>query len=231
VKRTEPKTQTDLTRPISGISDLQTQSSHDALLSPPLPARADRLVKRTEPKTQTDLLRPISESSDLQTQSSHDAVSSPPLPTIADRPEERAMMGKRGSLEIAAFSAADRGSHRNALRLSDEDDGLMQSIVSIQNALSPKSTPSPTKIDRRIEPDVIVAPIFAEQKEIRFMDRRKDAFSEKSSSGSNSSIKVNIGRVEVRAAKSAPTPLPSPPKAVSTSRSGLSLDDYLKRRR
>jgi hypothetical protein len=107
----------------------------------------------------------------------------------------------------------------------------MQSIVSIQNALSPKSTQSPAKTDRRKDLDATVEPIFAEQKETWFIDRRKDAFREKSSSGSNSSIKVNIGRVEVRAAASASTPPPPPQKAVSTSRSGLSLDDYLKRRR
>jgi hypothetical protein len=140
------------------------------------------------------------------------------------------MMGKRGYLEVAAFPV-DRSSHRNALRLSDEDDGLMQSMVYAQNVGSPKSTPSPTKPDRRKDPDVTVQPIFTEQKETWFMDRRKDAFYEKSSSGSNSSIKVNIGRVEVRAATPKPSPPPSPQKAVSTSRSGLSLDDYLKRRR
>ncbi|MDD4447304.1 MAG: hypothetical protein PHN61_06465, partial [Methanothrix sp.] len=72
--------------------------------------------------------------------------------------------------------------------------------------------------------------IIAPQNEIWFMDQRKDVFQEKSPPRSTSTIKVNIGRFEVRAAAPAQAP-PPPKKTVSTSRSGLSLDDYLKRPR
>jgi len=227
VKRSDPGAQVDQSRPISRISDLQIQSNHDSVPSPQFSERVDRLVKRSDPGAQVDQSRPINRSSDLQTQSNNDAMISLPLPARADMPGERVMMGKQGYLEVSAFPA-NRDSHRNALRSSDEDDGLMQSMLSAQNALSPKSTQSTPRTYRSKEPDMTVQPIFTEQKETWFMDRRMNAFSEKSPSVSNSSIKVNIGRVEVRAA--APTPPPTK-QAASTSRSGLSLDDYLKRRR
>jgi hypothetical protein len=133
----------------------------------------------------------------------------------------------REDLEAMAFPA-QWNSHRNALRLSQDDNGLMQSTISAQNAIHQKKGPVSAGTDRRSDHDLIVKPSFVERKEIWTVDRRIDVFSEKPSSASNSSIKVNIGRIEVHAA--APKPV-LPQKVNSKLRSGLSLDDYLKRRR
>jgi len=228
VKRTEQGIQIGLSHSISQISDRQNQSSPDAMPSSPLPGSADKVSKRAGLKTQNSQSRPIGRGSDRQIQSSPDAMTILPVPLISISPDERRIMGKRGNLEAA--DSAEHRSHKNSLRLSDEDDGLMQSLASAQKARLSISTQSPAKTIRSKDPDVTVETIIAPQKEIWFMDQSKDAFREKSRPRSNSSIKVNIGRIEVRAAAPAQAP-PPPQKVVSTSRSGLSLDDYLKRRR
>ncbi len=228
VKRTEQGIQIGLSHSISQISDRQIQSSPDAMPSSPLPGSADKVSKRAGLKTQNSQSRPIGRGSDRQIQSSPDAMTILPVPLISISPDERRIMGKRGNLEAA--DSAEHRSHKNSLRLSDEDDGLMQSLASAQKARLSISTQSPAKTIRSKDPDVTVETIIAPQKEIWFMDQSKDAFREKSPPRSNSSIKVNIGRIEVRAAAPAQAP-PPPQKVVSTSKSGLSLDDYLKRRR
>jgi len=206
-------------------------------------ASAAETAKRAEPEPQSSQFlpagrpfnnlvepSPIIRSSGGQTESGPQAAIALSVPAIVRKPDKKLKKEKIDYLQVGD-SPADRGLQRNALLLSAKKEALMQSRASVQDALSPKSRRSPTKTDRKNDQKSAVYPIISRHDEVLNRDKRMDVSSGRSSSESFSSIKVNIGRIEVRAAGKESTHPPSHQKPAATSKSGLSLDDYLKRPR
>jgi hypothetical protein len=246
VARTEkvaaPETQTGRTRPNGRIVNHEIQAGPDYSIMIPSASAAGK-AERSDPETQAVKSLPASRSFNNQAQSSpiirssgrqiesspHTAIALS-VPSIVGKPDEKLKKKKKEYLE-AQDSPGDRGLQRNALLLFAKKKALMQSMASVQDAQSPEPRLTPIKNDRQNDPDATVYPIISRHDEVPHRDKRMDIFSDRSSSESFSSIKVNIGRIEVRAAGKQSTHPPSHQKPAATSKSGLTLDDYLKRPR
>jgi hypothetical protein len=146
------------------------------------------------------------------------------------KPDELLKKKKKEYLE-GPDSPADPELQGNALLLSAKKEALIQSKASVQDALSLEPRLTQIKTDRQNNHEASVDAVFFRHDEVQQRDKRMDIFSDRSSSESFSSIKVNIGRIEVRAAGKESSHQPSHQKPAAASKSGLTLDDYLKRPR
>ncbi|MDD4652744.1 MAG: hypothetical protein PHQ34_10995 [Methanothrix sp.] len=236
------ETKTEQTRPIGQIIDRENQTSlnHNILIpSASESGKAERTESETQAIKSLPANRPfnnpaqpslIIRSSGRQIESSPQTAIALSVPSIVGKADELLKKNKKEYLE-GPDSPADRELQRYALLLSAKKESLMQSKASAQDALSPEPRPTPIKADRQNYHEASVGTIFSRHNEVLQRDKRMDIFSDRSSSESFSSIKVNIGRIEVRAAGKQSIPPPSHQKPATTSKPGLTLDDYLKRPR